>query len=154
MMAGYIVRNLCDYDLVATADLWFRSWHAAFPDLSHPMPHEAWHARLRDDIVPRCVCRIVTLGPTIIGFLAVELCSATLEQLFVDPSHQGRGVGKMLIDHAKQISPSGLKLTTLQRNAAAAKLYVREGFLRADTGINPVNGFPNIEYIWRPRAAS
>src|ERR1700722_2979460 len=123
MMAGYTVRNLCDNDLVATADLWFRSWHAAFPDLSHPMPQEDWHARLRDDIAPRCTCRIVTLGPTIIGFLAVEPGSATLEQIFVDPSYQRRGVGKMLADHAKQLSPSGLKLTTPQRKPAAARFY-------------------------------
>jgi GNAT superfamily N-acetyltransferase len=151
-MVGYAVRNLCDNDLTSTADIWFRSWHAAFPDLSHPMPYEAWLPRLRAEIAPRCACRVATLGPTITGFIAVDVGLGSLEQIFVDPAHQRHGVGEMLIDVAKELCPSGLTLTTLQRNTKAAAFYLRQGFLPGAVGINPVNGLPNIEYVWRPYA--
>ena len=147
---SYEIRDLLNADLADTADIWFRSWHAAFPDLLHPMPYEAWFARLRDDIAATCICRVAILNADVVGFLAVDVGKTSLEQIFVAPGHQGMGVGKMLVEEAKRLCPSGLILTTLQRNAKAATFYSRQGFERSAVGINSVNGLPNVEFVWRP----
>jgi GNAT superfamily N-acetyltransferase len=147
---SYEIRNLFSADLADTADLWFRSWHAAFPNLLHPMPFEAWLARLRDDIAATCICRVAILNADVVGFLAVDIGKASLEQIFVTPEHQGMGVGKMLVEEAKLLCPSGLMLTTLQRNEKAATFYIRQGFERGAASTNPVNGLPSVEFFWRP----
>lgn len=69
-----------------------------------------------------------------------------LDQIFVAPATQQQGVGTTLLNKAKELSPNGLYLETLQRNE-------RHGFLPGHTGINPNNGQPNIEYRWLPQAA-
>ncbi len=149
-MSDYAICELCEADLAATAEVWFRAWHAAFPGLSHPMPFEAWLPRLRHEVAINCVCRIVTYQGSAVGFVAVDTAKACLEQIFVAPEHQGVGVSKLLLTEAKRLSPNGFTLTTLQRNERAAAFYRRAGLKAGHTGINPVNGLPNIEYIWRP----
>ena len=150
----YRLRDLREADLADTADIWFRSWHAAFPDLAHPMPYEAWLPRLRDDIATKCLCRVAILYAAVIGFSAVDVERSILEQIFVAPEHQGAAVGRMLLDDAKRLCPSGLRLMTLRRNARATAFYERHGFEPGNVGINPVNGLPSIEYVWRPRVGS
>lgn len=150
MVRDYELRDLGEGDFADTADVWFRSWNAAFPDLSHPMPYKAWLPRLRNDIAAKCLCRVAILDAAIVGFSAVDVERSTLEQIFVVPEHQNAAVGRMLLDDAKRICPSGLRLTTLQRNAKAAAFYRRHGFESGTIDINPVNGLPNVEYIWRP----
>ena len=149
-MSGYVINELRAAELADAANVWFRSWHAAFPDLSHPMPYEGWLPRLRDEIAVNCACRVATSKGVVVGFVAVDLAKACLEQIFVAPDCQARGIGKLLMDEAKQLSPSRLTLTTPQRNTRAAEFYRREGFTTGGTGINPVNGLPNIEYVWLP----
>jgi GNAT superfamily N-acetyltransferase len=144
------IRDLFNADLANAADIWFRSWHAAFPNLLHPMPYEAWLPRLRDDIFATYICRVAILNADVVGFVAVDVEKASLEQIFVAPEHQSMGVGKMLVDDAKRLCPSGLILTTLQQNAKAATFYSRQGFERGAAGTNPVNGLPNVEFVWRP----
>jgi GNAT superfamily N-acetyltransferase len=114
------------------------------------MPYEAWLPRLRDDIFATYICRVAILNADVVGFVAVDVEKASLEQIFVAPEHQSMGVGKMLVDDAKRLCPSGLILTTLQQNAKAATFYSRQGFERGAAGTNPVNGLPNVEFVWRP----
>ena len=149
-LPGVTIRDAMADDLPDMAGLWFRSWHAAFPDLVHPMPRAHWFDRLRDDIAPRCRCRLAIRNGRIAGFIALKIDSATLEQIFVDPAQQGAAIGQALMADAKHLCPSGLRLTTLQRNTKAAAFYRREGILPGATGINPTNGLANIAFIWQP----
>jgi hypothetical protein len=59
----------------------------------------------------------------------------------------------MLLNKAKELSPNGIYLDTLQRNSNARRFYERHGLLPGQTGINPNNGQANIEYRWTPQAA-
>jgi ribosomal protein S18 acetylase RimI-like enzyme len=75
-----------------------------------------------------------------------------LHQLFVDPEFQNRGIGKALLDCAKQKMPTGFWLRTMVRNRAARRFYERESLLHRQDG--PQN-FPDAlfsTYEWTPAA--
>ena len=75
-----------------------------------------------------------------------------IDQLYVDPPEQRRGVGSALLTHAKTLSPDSLRVLTLQRNAVACRFYERHGFAAYDHGRSaPPENEPDVSYLWRPR---
>jgi putative acetyltransferase len=60
------------------------------------------------------------------GFLTMT--GNAINDLFVDPGHQGRGIGTRLLDHAKEKSPE-LHLSVFTRNTRAILFYDARGFL-------------------------
>jgi GNAT superfamily N-acetyltransferase len=53
-----------------------------------------------------------------------------LDQLYVDPGWQGRGIGSDLVRLAQQRRPGGLALWTFQSNLGARRFYERHGSSR------------------------
>jgi GNAT superfamily N-acetyltransferase len=75
-----------------------------------------------------------------------------VEQLFVAPAAQGRGIGSALLARAKERSPRRLELFTFQRNHRARSFYERRGFERLRFGVSPPpENEPDVFYHWRPR---
>ena len=143
-------------DLAAVVALWYRAWHRAFPDARHPQPEKQWRTRFRNEIAPHQMVWVAVDGADgdrIVGFISMVVADGYIDQLFVDPDVQGRGVGAALTAKAKELAPRGLSLHTLQRNAPARAFYEKHGFVAGATGVNPVNGLPNIWYHWDPCAA-
>jgi N-acetylglutamate synthase-like GNAT family acetyltransferase len=69
-----------------------------------------------------------------LGFYALIKVSPTtmeLEALFVDPKHLGRGIGSMLLDHARgTCARAGMERLVLQADPNAADFYQRAGAQR------------------------
>jgi ribosomal protein S18 acetylase RimI-like enzyme len=61
----------------------------------------------------------------VIGFLALD--GDTIDHLYVDPGHQGRGHGTALLQNA-QDARTHLELWVFQRNRAAIAFYEAHGF--------------------------
>jgi ribosomal protein S18 acetylase RimI-like enzyme len=74
-----------------------------------------------------------------------------IDQLFVDRRYQSHGIGAKFLDHAKSLHPQGLRLYTLRENTRARAFYERNGFIVGELSVNPFNGQPNVEYIWKPK---
>ena len=72
------------------------------------------------------------------GFLALCLDEQRLDQLFVSPEAQGRGVGSALFDVAVARMPDGFWLSTQPGNHRARAFYERRGMtvdrIREETG--------------------
>ena len=72
------------------------------------------------------------------GFLALCLAEQRLDQLFVSPEAQGRGVGSALFDVAVARMPDGFWLSTQPGNHRARAFYERRGMtvdrIREETG--------------------
>ena len=64
---------------------------------------------------------------TPIGFLGVA--GDTIEGLFVDPDHRGRGAGKALIAHAQHLAGGALAVDVNEQNDAARQFYESQGFV-------------------------
>ena len=83
---------------------------------------------------------VATIGGRAIGLAALSFVwplehggrSAWLEELYVEPSHRGRGIGRALLRAACRVAArAGAAAVDLEVDAAhrrAARLYAREGF--------------------------
>ena len=87
----------------------------------------------------------------VIAFMAMT--GDLIARLYVDPDNQGRGIGTSLIACAKSLSPSGLRLFTLETNVIGRGFYERHGFSATGSGISPSpESEPHVEYRWTPSA--
>ncbi len=89
-------------------------------------------------------------GEPVVGLLVVA--TGDLDQLYVAPDRLGEGIGRRLLDLAKERSPDGLRLYTFQVNDRARRFYERNGFTAEWFGDGSANeeGQPDVRYAWRP----
>jgi GNAT superfamily N-acetyltransferase len=109
----------------------------------------AWIRRVVIDVLEAWV---VTVDDVIVGIMALD--DTDIAQLYLDPRWRGRGIGDLLIAHAKSRRPSGLGLWTFQVNAGARRFYERHGFaevMRTDGARNEERE-PDVRLEWTPAA--
>ena len=84
----------------------------------------------------------------LIGFIAFR--EGWIDQFYVLPARQGRGVGEALLNVAKAAYPE-LRLWTFQRNAPARRFYEKRGFVVLEEGDGSRNEErePDILYRWQ-----
>jgi ribosomal protein S18 acetylase RimI-like enzyme len=84
----------------------------------------------------------------LVGFVAFR--EGWIDQLYVLPAHQGRGVGAQLLDLV-QARQDEIRLWIFQRNAGARRFYERRGFRAvAETdGQRNEEREPDVLYAWR-----
>ena len=108
--------------------------------------------RFRDHLMANFELWVAADGGLPVGMLA--LGKGVVEQLYVDPTRQRRGVGSALMAHAKRLSPEGLRLFTHQRNERARRFYESRGFVATAFGVSPPpESEPDVEYRWTPGAS-
>lgn len=88
----------------------------------------------------------------VVGVLATS--PGWVDQLYVHPEHQGRGVGRALLEAAKATSEGDLQLWTFTRNARARAFYERAGFAAEEEtdGTTNEEREPDVRYRWRAGA--
>jgi putative acetyltransferase len=62
----------------------------------------------------------------LVGFLG--LAGNSIEALFLDPAHLGRGGGRRLVAHAQELRAGALTVDVNEQNAAARGFYAALGF--------------------------
>ena len=115
-----------------------RDW---MPRVHTPEEVEAFYA----DFV--FVERVVWIaGEPVLGFMAMDEANDMVTALYV--ATPGRGIGKALLDHAKD-GREALELWTFVANDGARRFYAREGFreMRCTPGDNE-EGLPDILLRW------
>lgn len=139
-------------DFEAVVRLWYESWHHNFPDLHHPWSYADWRARFQEKVAANASIWVAESEGQIAGFIVLREADGYLDQIFVAPTIQHQSIGTVLLNKAKELSPRGISLDTLQSNTRARRFYEKHGFHAGRTGVNPNSGQPNIEYYWTPRA--
>ena len=83
----------------------------------------------------------------LVGIIAFR--EGWIDQLYVVPSSQGRGIGTVLLGIARSRFPF-LSLWTFQRNANARRFYERHGFTLAEETDGSANAEkePDALYVW------
>lgn len=84
----------------------------------------------------------------IVGLLATLPEEGVLDQLFVAPAAQGRGIGAALLDQAKLELREGFTLRTPTTNMAAQRFYERHGLRFLKDAAHPVTGAPVRYFEW------
>jgi ribosomal protein S18 acetylase RimI-like enzyme len=137
-----------DAEAVADALLAGRAGMTYLPRVHEDDDVRAW---IRDVLLPtREVWVAAGDDDRALGFAA--LGDDELEQLYVHPDAQSRGLGSALLDRAKERRPQGLQLWVFQRNEGARRFYERHGFelVRETDGAGNEEREPDALYAWRP----
>ncbi len=149
-VGGISIRRAVSPDGIAVAKLWLRSFDAALPTVRRAHTDAEVTAYFSDIVVPQLDTWVACRGPEVVGMATIR--EGDLDQLYVDPAHQGQGIGAALLDQAKVCRPTGLELWVFQVNERARRFYERHGFVelfRTDGQANEERE-PDIRMAWRP----
>ncbi len=134
----------------ATIALWQRTWQVAYPNIAFAKRLEWWRARWRDDLVPVATIIIAERGGAMTGFVTIDRATGYLDQLVVAPEYWRSGIGRMLVDEAKRLSPDKIELQVNQDNGRAIALYAKAGFSITGESVSKHSGLPLYVMTWRP----
>jgi ribosomal protein S18 acetylase RimI-like enzyme len=80
----------------------------------------------------------------------VRLTATWIDDLYVHPDHQQRGLGSTLLELAMSLRPGGLGLYVFETNLPARRLYEAHGFVVIDRGCDNEEGEPDLRMEWVP----
>src|ERR1700687_4540312 len=117
--------NTADAPEVATVYIASRRGAAAY------LPTVGTDAEIRafviHQMVPECETWVAEDGDRMVAVLALH--DDEVDQFYVAPGDQRRGVGDAMLAHAKRLRPAGLRLWAFHRNAPARRFYEDRGFI-------------------------
>ncbi|MFN8535639.1 MAG: GNAT family N-acetyltransferase [Dehalococcoidia bacterium] len=145
------IRAYLPTDDVVVAEVWHRSGRDRYTFLPTWQTFTLEQARdvFHQSIAPECELWVGTIDGRIVAFLAMKM--SYIDRLYVEPSEQGNGWGRRLLEYAKDLHPAGLELHTHQENRGARRFYERNGFNAVRYGTSPPpESAPDVEYHWRP----
>ena len=139
------VRTAGERDLKAVRELLIETWHATYDDIYGPEKVTAitddWHsmsALQRKLEMPRSEFVVADDGKAIAGIAFATVVddgkTVKLQQLYVRPAMQGRGIGGLLLDEIENAFPEAdkVRLEVEEKNAKAVAFYIGQGF--SETG--------------------
>jgi GNAT superfamily N-acetyltransferase len=143
------VRRAGPDDAGAIADIFIASFEPLLSFLPLLHTHEEDRAFIRDLVDRHEVWLAEEEGRTL-GFAAIS--DAKLEQLYVHPDEQGRGIGGALLAKTKERRPTGFTLWVFQQNERARRFYETHGLALVELtdGSGNEERTPDALYEWRP----
>lgn len=152
MRAATELRTATTADLPEVAAVHLAARHAAgsaFPPAVHADDEvRAW---VRGWDLSACDVRVATSGGRVVGY--TRSTPTWLDDLYVHPDAQGRGVGTLLLRQVLADHPDGVGLWVFESNHPARELYARHGFValeRTDGTANEEHA-PDIRLVWPGR---
>lgn len=152
---GVVLRRGTAADARAAADLWLRARKAALDTIPAPVHSEdevrAWFASHVVGETELWIAEDASGG--LAGILVLD--GPWVDQLYVEPTLTGRGIGTALLNLAKRERRDGLRLWTFASNPGAQRFYERHGFVatRRTDGRDNEERAPDILYVWRGEEA-
>lgn len=146
------IRRAADDDAEAAVRVWQRArWDARQPHLQGASSPDDDLRHFRDVVMRDDDVWLAVDDDAVIGLLAIAMDDGRIDQLHVDPTHQGRGIGSALLEHAKALAPRGLTLVTYRGNEPARTFYEGRGFRAVAFGTSPSpENEPEVTYAWDP----
>jgi ribosomal protein S18 acetylase RimI-like enzyme len=148
-MSDIVIRKAREDEFDAVTRVWMDSHvstglaapgDASFAELRARIPVEianGWHLHVAE------------LDGEIAAMLAFRTRDNYLDQIFVAPRFQGRGIGKRLLAFTRRHLPDEILLRTAVGNTRAIAWYEREGFVRENEVMQDGWSGPRVYYRWR-----
>ena len=133
-------------DLERVMELWLSANGQAHDFI--PRSHWEEYFDAVEALIPQASVFVWETDGRILGFLGLN--GRTVEGLFVDASARSRGIGKALLDHAKQ-ECGALTLRAYQKNEGAVRFYRREVFLIQGRRTDRETGETELILCWEQR---
>jgi ribosomal protein S18 acetylase RimI-like enzyme len=130
------------------ANLWMNSWVSTGLESASNFLLAKLCARIPLEIEKGWSLFVVDQDGSIAAMLALHLPKKYLDQLFVAPEYQGRGLGRYLLAFTRQQMPNEIFLRCARENENAWRWYEREGFVFEQEQVEPMTGFVMKYYRW------
>lgn len=142
------IRRLAVAELEPAARVMRASYDERLPGLAGRHTPEEDAAFFRDHLAPTHSIFGALIDDTLVGVLAIR--GEWVDQLYVLPESQGRGVGRALLETAKA-QADRLSLRTFQSNFQARKFYEAQGFviMEMTDGAENEEREPDLLLEWR-----
>lgn len=139
-----MIRALRKADIDSVAEIWLDTNCKAHAFI----PASYWEHNFASvkEMLPQAEVYVYETDQGIQGFLGLN--GEYIEGIFVSEAAQSRGIGKCLLDCAKDGKPA-LRLNVYQKNMRAIRFYRREGFQIRRSGLDAATGEPDYEMLWR-----
>ncbi len=108
------------------------------------------HLEMVRDLLPQAEIYVYQQRGTPCGFIGIT-DGDYIAGIFVDEGCRSQGIGKKLLDHAKQLHPL-LKLHVYQKNGRAVRFYLREGFTCAEEHVDSATGESELLLTWENKS--
>ena len=146
------IRRYGDSDLEHVITIWLDGW-ASVRLPSFPVEKCRINAEHLRSSIPERVNKggqiyVASFQSEVVAFIVLR--ENNLDQLFVAPRYQRKGIAKKLLEFAREIRPRGFWLHTFAASEDANRFYVREGLRRTGSDIDPELGLELVMYEWRP----
>lgn len=133
-----MIRPYLDTDLGQVLDVWYRA-----SLVGHPFLDEAFFENERrmiaEEWLPVAETIVYEYEGGVVGYLALN--GNEVGAVFVDPDHHRRGIGRALMDRARELR-SSLELEVFEANPVGPAFYFAYGFKLVDRYINEDTGHP------------
>jgi len=112
-------------------------------------PESDWPRWFATEVVPTREVWVAEADGSLVGLVVID--DAFVDQLYVAPGHQRRGIGSALLTLAKALRPAGFGLWVFEVNRPAIAWYERHGFELVDRtdGADNDEREPDRRYRWR-----
>ena len=135
-----MIRPYVDGDLDELLDVWYRASLIAHSFLSEEF-FETERRQIVEQWLPMAETMVYETEGGVVGFLA--LIGNEVGAIFVDPDYQGRGIGRALMDRARDSRPF-LELNVLEANTVGRGFYDAYGFGFVDRHVSEATGQPEL----------
>ena len=135
-----MIRPYSDGDIDELLDVWHRASLLAHPFLTKDFL-TAERGQIADHWMAIADTTVYASDGRVVGFLS--LIGNEVGAIFVDPDQHGRGIGRALMDNARDAHPV-LELDVFEANVIGRRFYDAYGFEVIDRHMNEVAGQPEL----------
>lgn len=149
-----VLRQARANDAAECAHVYLRSRAFGLPQV--PVVHESSEVRrwMADEVIGHSDVWVAEVDGVVTGLMVLshERDGGWLDQLYLDPSWMGRGLGDRFVDLARRRCPAGVQLWTFQSNGPARRFWERHGFVAEEStdGRGNQEHAPDVRYRWVP----
>lgn len=144
-----IIRKAAAQDHGALARIWLESWYSTGLKTLFDPGLEMLRTRIPEEVVKGWDLYAAEEAGQIVAMLAINPRDSYLDQLWVAPAHQGRGIGRALLTFTRQKLPDEIWLRCVVQNESAWRWYEREGFLLEGEEDVPPSNMRMKRYRWK-----
>jgi len=149
-MSALVIRPARADEFDVVADVWARSW------LSNGIGSDSASAlaammrsRIPQEIANGWSLYVAYDAGTVAAMLAFRPHDLYLDQLFIAPEYQGKGLGKRLLAFTRENLPNEIWLRCVRENERAWRWYERECFVFEKEQPDLRSGFTMKYYLWK-----
>ena len=141
-----MIRELQRDDINKVADIWLDTNIKAH----HFIPAQYWKSNLESvkEALSYAEVYVYEHDTEIQGFIGLN--DEYIEGIFVSDEMQSKGIGKILINYAKE-KKHKLFLNVYQKNTGAISFYQREGFEIQHSGLDEATGEKEYVMVWEQK---